>query len=102
MRSRYSAYAGGRVDYVIATTDPAGPAAEPDLGAWRASIRAFSQNTEFVALQVLEAHQAGDEGQVRFRAELRQGGADASFIESSRFVRRGGRWLYHSGEPEPR
>ena len=37
---------------------------------------------------------------MRFRAQLRQGGDDAGFVEESRFVLRDGRWLYHSGEIE--
>ena len=99
MRSRYAAYALGLVDYVIDTTDPEGPQAQPDRRAWTADVAAFSRGTRFVGLDVLGAGQDADAGWVRFRATLEQGGRDASFTERSAFVRRGGRWLYVSGQP---
>lgn len=97
MRSRYAAYALGLVEYVLATTDPRGPQAERDRAAWAASVADFSRRTRFEGLEVQDAHTSGDEGQVRFRARLTQGGRDASFTERSLFVRRDGRWLYVSG-----
>lgn len=97
MRSRYAAYALGEVDYVIATTDSSGPQFQPDTTRWRAEVEAFCRGTEFVGLRVLEAGEEGDEGHVSFVASLRQAGQDASLRERSRFRRKGGRWLYHSG-----
>ena len=97
MRSRFCAYALGEVAYVIATTDPQGPQFQPNRARWEAEVEAFCAGTEFRALEVLEASEEGDEGRVTFRATLLQGGADASFAERSRFRRRQGRWLYHSG-----
>jgi SEC-C motif-containing protein len=101
MRSRYAAYARGLVDYVIATTDPDGPAWEgrgTDLGVWRASIQRFARGTRFTGLEILEAPAPlGPTGTVTFRARLLQGGGDASFSERSRFTHRGGNWRYHSG-----
>jgi len=98
MCSRYAAYALGLVDYVIETTHPGGPHFESDRARWAASLRAFCEGTRFRGLAVLSASADGDEGVVTFRAALRQGDADASFTERSRFLRVGGRWLYHSGE----
>ena len=103
MRSRYAAYALGRTDYIVATTDPGGPQwqGEPggDTAPWEADIRRFCETTRFVGLRILEAPEpVGDEGTVSFRAELEQGGRDASFAERSRFTRADGRWRYHSGE----
>lgn len=97
MRSRYAAYAVGKVDYIRATTDPNGPQWEPDEERWNASIRHFSRNTRFVGLQILDHQEDGDRGMVRFYARLSHAGQDASFGEESQFVRRDGRWLYHSG-----
>lgn len=99
MRSRYAAYAGGVCSYILDTTDPAGPHAQAHRGRWLREVRAFCEETEFVGLDVLEHREDGDEGFVTFRARLRQRGRDASFVERSRFVREGGRWLYHDGQP---
>lgn len=114
MRSRYAAYALGLVDYVLDTTDPEGPQASPERRAWAAEVEGFIARTRFVGLEVLGAGSEGDAGSsevscerpgpgaagsagwVQFHARLTQAGRDASFVERSAFVRRGGRWLYHS------
>lgn len=100
MRSRYSAYAGGLVEYVLRTTDPDGPLARPDRAVWEAENQAFCRDTEFPGLEILDVQAGSEESTVRFRAQLRQGGEDASFVEQSRFLLRDGQWLYHSGEIE--
>lgn len=101
MRSRYAAYAAGAARYIMETTDPLGPLHEADEAAWRAGIEAFSRGTSFDRLDVIEEADGAseDEAFVTFRAGLTQRGQDASFVERSRFVRRDGRWLYHSGQP---
>jgi SEC-C motif-containing protein len=100
MRSRYAAYAKGLVDYVIATTEPGSPAADPDPAAFRRGIESFCHRTRFVGLDVLDAPEpVGDEGFVTFRAHLEQGGRPHTLEERSRFVRRDGVWRYHSGTP---
>jgi SEC-C motif-containing protein len=105
MRSRYSAYARGLVDYVVATTDPEGEAWGRDEAAWREDVAAFCAANRFEGVDVIEARVdgAGEGGQgwVTFRARLRQGSADATFVERSRFVLRGGRWLYSADEGPP-
>ncbi len=100
MRSRFVAYAADLADYVIATTDPAGPQARPDRAAWEREVHAFCAGTEFEGLEVLGSGADRDEGWVHFHARLRQGERDASFVERSRFVRRAGRWLYHSADSD--
>lgn len=98
MRSRYSAYAFGLSDYVMATTAPGTPAWSDDPN-WRAQIDAYGSDTRFVGLEITDAPPpVGDVGFVTFRAQLSQGGCDAGFSERSRFERRDGRWLYASGE----
>ncbi len=97
MRSRYSAFALGLVDYILDTTDPTGPMAQPDRHLWAADVDTFCCETGFHGLEVLGSGADGDAGWVRFRAVLTQDARDASFVERSAFVRRGGRWLYVSG-----
>ena len=97
MRSRYAAYACAAVDYVLGTTHPEGPHFERERSAWRASVAEFCAQTSFLGLAILSVEPGAEEGWVTFRATLEQGGRDASFTERSRFLRVGGRWLYHSG-----
>ena len=102
MRSRYAAYALGDSAYIMATTHPDGPHFVADTAAWTAQLDAFSAATRFKGLRILECvgGEADDaEGWVTFRAELTQGGQDASFTERSRFEKVDGRWAYRSGEP---
>lgn len=98
MRARYAAYATGAVEFILASTDPSGPHFEPDRAAWSESVARFSQETEFLGLEVLESSSEGDAGQVAFRVQLTQAGQDASFGERSTFRRVDGAWLYHSGK----
>jgi len=101
MRSRFAAYALGRIDHIIATTDPAGPQWETDRIEWVDRIGAFCENTRFVGLSIDEAPvpEEGGDGTVTFTATLVQRGHDAPFTERSRFTRddQWG-WRYHSGE----
>ena len=97
MRSRFAAFACGLAQYVMDTTHPEGSAYEPDGAAWKRSILTFSGETQFDGLAILATAENGDEGFVTFKASLTQGSNDASFTERSRFLRRDGRWTYHSG-----
>lgn len=95
MRSRYAAYAVGDVDYIVATTDPEGPAFRRDRDAWIADLRRFAALTTFERLEIREVSPVtGSHGEVRFFAQLARGGADVSFEERSLFVHRDGRWYY--------
>jgi SEC-C motif-containing protein len=98
MRSRYSAYAVGAVDYLIATTDPTGPHFRADRAAWAAELQHYCAHTRFEKLTVRSASADEHRGEVRFVAKLARAGEDLSFAERSRFNRVDGRWLYHSGE----
>lgn len=98
MRSRYAAYAVGAVDYLIATTDPAGPQWRVDRSAWAEEIELFCTRTRFEKLTVRASTTHEDRGEVRFFAKLSRDGEDVSFAEHSHFTRVGGRWLYHSGD----
>ena len=97
MRSRYTAYALGRVDHILATTLPGSPAwnEAPD---WAEQVKAWCASTRFVGLRVLDAPSpTGDRGVVAFAATLWQSGEQTVLRERSAFHRVGGAWLYHSG-----
>lgn len=100
VRSRFTAYATAAVGHLVRTWAP--EPARTDVAAWRDELAAWCAAVSFDALTVLEAHVDGDRGTVRFRAALRRGDEDLSFEETSRFVRRDGRWLYVDGDVDAR
>ena len=79
MRSRYSAYALGRDEYVMSSWHPSTRPAE-----------LAHDGTEWRKLQIVDV--SGDV--VEFRASFRGG----LLHERSRFVHEGGRWLYVDGD----
>jgi len=85
MRSRYSAFALKKIDYIIAT-------AKLFMGT-RQDLQEFVDKTDFQGLEIIEAKA----NFVTFRAKLLQAGQDVSFTEKSRFEKVDGRWLYDSG-----
>ncbi len=91
MRARYSAYALGDVDYLLATWHPSTAPGELELGL-----------TKWVGLEVLHAQQSGDAGVVEFVARYKVNGKAQKLHEISRFVCEQGHWLYIDGQhPEP-
>lgn len=93
MRSRYTAFAQGRADYLLAT--------------WHASHRPVTleldAGTRFLGLQV-RSHQQRDatHAEVEFVARQRDGSGRAQRLhERSRFVREEGRWFYLDGDLDP-
>ena len=83
MRSRYSAYVLGLIDYLMATWH--GSTAPGDLEL---------QPVKWLGLEVRHAAESGDAGVVEFVARCRVNGRAERLHETSRFVREGGRWYY--------
>jgi SEC-C motif domain protein len=98
MRSRYSAYALGLVDYIIETTHALHPEHSGNEDARKLQIRTFCTQTHFDGVKILAFVDGQEEATVTFTAYLRQSDADASFTEKSLFVKESGRWFYKSGE----
>lgn len=95
MRSRYTAYIEGAVDYLIATT-----AAEARGALDREGLAAYCRNLRGISLRMLEVRGGGlleDTGVVEFAATLRAQGRTFVQRERSRFVREFGRWVYVDG-----
>lgn len=93
MRSRYSAYALGLTQYIMATTHPNNPDATIALSDWQNSIAEFSKDSQFIGLNILEFIDGEDESYVAFEARLNHG----TMKEKSRFLKVNGKWLYESG-----
>lgn len=92
MRSRYSAYVLGLIDYLVSTT-----LAAQQNGLNRQAISAWSQGSEWLGLQV-ESHepQAGSPAHayVTFVAHWRDAQGEHSHRERSAFVEHGGHWFF--------
>ena len=90
MRSRYSAYAVGNIDYVWRTWHP------------RTRPEALTPSGEtWTGLEILDtvAGRTGDEaGEVEFRAHYRRNRRSGTLHERSRFAVRARRWFYVDGE----
>ncbi len=91
MRSRYSAFALGLRDWLLAT--------------WHPSTRPASLTPDeqpapkWIGLQVLRHEATGaDSAIVEFVARCRVGGRASRLHETSRFVREDGHWFYVDGD----
>ncbi len=89
MRSRYSAFALGKVDYLLQTSAPERHAANE-----RALLEDSCNNTHWLALHILKAA----ENTVEFSAFYEDDSGVEQLHECSTFERRDGRWIYLSGE----
>jgi SEC-C motif-containing protein len=93
MRSRYSAYAMSRPEYIQRTTHPKSPYFEFDSKKWGAAILQFCQSTEFIRLEIL----GYGEDWVHFSAHMKQAGKSLTLTEMSRFERLDSNWRYVDG-----
>ena len=87
MRSRYTAFVTGDVDYLLRTWHPETRPASLELDS----------ALEWTGLQILRTVRGGETdraGTVEFRASYREGGQDRAQQEKSTFVREDGRWVY--------
>lgn len=98
MRSRYSAYALALADYIIKTTHPDHIQMSMKIWQWREQILQFSQETEFLDLEILAFEELPGKAYVTFTASLRQQEKDVSFTEKSLFELKDGIWLYKEAE----
>lgn len=106
MRSRYTAFSRGKIDYLIATRHP--KTRQTDS---RRSLRQSLQQTQWVGLTVLKTQQGqlhDNAGVVEFVAkyrDLQAVGLAAAEVkqlhERSRFVKEGGQWFYVDGDSLP-
>ncbi len=98
MRSRYTAFALGQVDYLIATHHPT--QRHPNE---RQQLVKSIKNTTWLGLRVLQTQQGQAEdrqGQVEFIAYY-QDPKSGQIHERSRFVKQRERWFYVDGDQLP-
>ncbi|HEX7552383.1 MAG TPA: YchJ family metal-binding protein [Geothrix sp.] len=95
MRSRFSAYALGKVDYLIGTRPEAKRADES-----REELATYCKAVSCVGLKIIAKDKGGkddDAGVVTFHASLQTNGRRSLHIETSTFARENGRWVYVDG-----
>lgn len=95
MRSRFSAYALGKVDYLVATRCAARRGEED-----RDELARYCRAVRCVGLKIISVEQGGPEdgeGIVTFQASLQAQGRRSLHIEMSTFAREEGRWVYVDG-----
>ena len=97
MRSRYSAYALGEIDYLIVTH----PEPETPIHQRRRELRTSNRQIRWIQLEILAVDSGGPEdcqGTVQFSAHYTAAGQRRCLEETSLFQRRdgqlGGDWLY--------
>ncbi|TXS95935.1 YchJ family protein [Parahaliea maris] len=91
MRSRYTAFARGEADYLLATWHP----------ATRPSRVRLDPAQRWIGLRILGSEQGGpedDTGTVEFVARYKEAGRGHRLHEVSHFERIGGRWFYREGD----
>ena len=96
MRSRYSAYAVNRIDYIEATDDPRSKAKFD-----RAAAEAWATKSQWTGLEVTAKEACGpqdSDGMVEFTARFRLGGKDQSHRERATFTKIDGRWYFVDGQ----
>jgi SEC-C motif-containing protein len=100
MRSRYTAYVRGAIDYVVAT-HAAATRAQVDVAA----ATAWSRDTTWQGLEIVATERGGatdETGIVEFIARGTTKGTPFAQHERSRFAKTLGRWYYVDGAARAR
>ncbi len=98
MRSRYSAYVVGNIDYIGQTNDPE---TSGDFDA--ESAKRWSQESQWIGLEIIATREGmpGDQtGEVEFKARYQAHGIEETHHEVSlfRFDAKAKTWLYRDGK----
>ncbi len=99
MRSRYSAYVSGDIDYIIETCLPEGRETID-----REQTRRWSEESQWKGLQIVDKIAGGPddtEGTVEFIATYITRGLKDSHRERALFKKEDGRWFYDTGTVIP-
>jgi SEC-C motif-containing protein len=104
MRSRYSAFVTGHIDYLEKSLHP-----DHREGYDHASTKKWAAESEWLGLQIIQTREGGEKdqkGEVEFAATFRQKGEKKPLVhhEIGCFSRKEGHWYYvdgKSGKEEP-
>ena len=101
MRSRFSAYSAGNVDYILRTLHPNHADRAIPEEVLRETIRKGMSAFRYLGLTVEEAREEGQRAFVTFTAKIMKQAKDHSFRETSEFEKTAEGWRYLSGETLP-
>ncbi len=96
MRARYAAYAKGEIDFIVDSTHSCQREAND-----REELRRWSENSEWLGLQILNTEKGGPEdntGFVEFIATYIDRGVKMEHHEYSEFRRENGEWFFYDGK----
>lgn len=93
MRSRYTAYASGNINYIVATMK--GPAAN-NFNAEEAL--AWARKVNWLGLKLIRSKQEGDRAYVEFIASFAYQEQKQQLHELSEFMLENGKWFYVDGK----
>ncbi|MBI5163937.1 MAG: YchJ family protein [Magnetospirillum sp.] len=97
MRSRYTAFAVGNLDYLETSL---APEAREDYD--KAETESWAKETTWQGLEVRSSEEDGDGGSVEFVARYKFHGKTYAHHELARFRRQDGRWMYVEGLMNPK
>ena len=93
MKSRYSAYVLGNIDFLMTSHHPS---TRPVLE--KQEILTWTKSVEWQRLEIIEAKEANsNEGFVIFKAHFRENGESSVIFEKSRFIKENQHWTYIDG-----
>ena len=90
MRSRYTAFATGKVDYLLKSWYPSTLPSTLDL----------PENTQWFDLQITDASEQDQRGRVSFKARFKENNEWFELVETSDFERQDQHWMYIDGNAE--
>ena len=97
MRSRYSAFVKGEVDFIMETVSPD----QTDVMS-REAVKKWAKNTNWIKLEIIstENGQKKDSaGIVEFKAFSNVDGVTQVHHENASFVKKHGKWYFEDGKP---
>lgn len=97
MRSRYTAFVQGRLDYLDTTLAP-----EKRDDVDHTEVESSSREAQGLGLDVRATTDDGDDATVEYVARFRLHGQQVAHHELARFRRENGRWLYVDGDVNPK
>ncbi len=94
MRSRYSAFALKKIDYILETTDP-----QTRLKFDMKSNQEWAETSKFLKLEILKTNFEGNKGMVEFKAHYQIGVEPITIHhEISKFRKQAGIWYFRDGK----
>lgn len=92
MRSRYTAFCVGNIEYLLRTHLTEKASADE-----AAQLRSTIANTQWLNLEILHTETTGDRGVVEFAAHYKEKSGLGQLHERSNFLKKEGHWFYTDG-----